>query len=250
MCFTSGKESNNDMRASRPVHKCKSCGFSGTGNYCNQCGQSFKTKRISIKELLRELFRFFTHAEKGFLYTLKQLIIAPGRMQLTYIEGKRNIHQKPFSMFLMCATITALFRYWIFNAVTKYYHTDITSEVRFFHEYMVITFIALIPVYVLITYLLFYKSGYNYAEVGVMMLYAISVCFLIAGFIALLKLIFPHLDTAFIEFPVFTIYLTITLLNFFKAYSFWNVAIKSLITLSSIYLIGQLAEDLVIQFIL
>ncbi len=100
------------MTGSKLIHKCKSCGFSGSGNYCCHCGQSFKTKRISIKELLPELFRFFTHIEKGFFYTLKQLIVAPGRMQLTYIEGKRNIHQKPFSMFLMCATITALFRYW------------------------------------------------------------------------------------------------------------------------------------------
>ena len=116
--------------SSNHIHKCKLCGFSGTGNYCSHCGQSLKTKRISLKELLRELFHSFTHIEKGFFYTLKHLIVAPGRMQLTYIEGKRNIHQKPFSMFLMCATLTALFRYWIFNAVTKYYHADIISEAK------------------------------------------------------------------------------------------------------------------------
>jgi hypothetical protein len=237
------------MKGSHPIHKCKSCGFSGTGNYCSHCGQSFKTRRISIKELLRELFHFFTHIEKGFFYTLKQLIVAPGRMQLSYIEGKRNIHQKPFSMFLICATITALFRYWIFNAVTKYYPIDIMSEAKFFHEYMVITFVVLIPVYVLITYLLFYKSGYNYAEVGVMMLYAISVCFLMAGLIALLKLLYPHLDTAFIEFPVFAFYFTVTLLNFFKSFQLWKIAIQSLIILSSIYLMEQEVEDFIIRFI-
>jgi len=237
------------MKSSNIIHKCKSCGFSGTWNYCGHCGQSFKTKRISIKELLRELFRFFTHIEKGFFYTLKQLIVAPGRMQLTYIEGKRIIHQKPFSMFLLCATITALFRYWVFNAITKYYHADIISEAKFFHEYLVITYIALIPIYVLITYLLFYKSGYNYAEVGVMMLYTISICFLIAGFISLIKFIYPHLDTAYIEFPVFAFYFTVTLLNFFKSIPRWNVAIKSLITLSLIYLIEQVVEDFVIRFI-
>lgn len=237
------------MKRSKIIHKCKSCGFSATGNYCGNCGQSFKTKRISIKELSRELFHFFTHIEKGFFYTLKQLIVAPGHMQLTYIEGKRIIHQKPFSMFLLCGTITALFRYWVFNAVTKYYHADIISEATFFHEYLVITYITLIPIYVLITYLLFYKSGYNYAEVGVMMLYTISICFLIAGFISLIKFIYPHLDTAYVEFPVFAFYFTITLLNFFKSIPRWNVAIKSLITLSLIYLIEQVVEDFVVQFI-
>jgi len=237
------------MKISKIIHECKSCGFSGTGNYCSHCGQSFKTKRISIKELLRELFHFFTHIERGFFYTLQQLIVAPGRMQLTYIEGRRNIHQKPFSMFLMCATITALFRYWIFNAVTKYYHADIISEAKFFHEYLVITYIALIPIYVLITYLFFYKSGYNYAEVGVMMLYTISIFFLIAGFITLIKFIYPHLDTAYVEFPVFVFYFTVTVLNFFKSIPLWKAAIKSLITLSSIYLIEQVVEDFAVRFI-
>jgi hypothetical protein len=237
------------MKGSIPIHKCKSCGFSGRGNYCSHCGQSIITKRISIKELLRELFHFFTHIEKGFFYTLKQLIVAPGRMQLTYIEGKRIIHQKPLSMFLMCATITALFRYWIFNALTRYYNTDIISEAKFFHEYLVITYITLIPIYVLITYLIFYKSGYNYAEVGVMMLYTISICFLIAGFIALIKFIYPHLDTAYVEFPVIAFYFTVTLLNFFKSIPLWKVAIKSLITMSLIYFIEQVVEDFVVRFI-
>ena len=235
------------MKGSNHIHKCKACGFSGTGNYCSHCGQSLKTKRISVKELSRDLFHSFTHIEKGFFYTLQQLIVAPGRMQLTYIEGKRNMHQKPFSMFLMCATITALFRYWIFNVVTKYYHTDIISEAKFFHEYLVITYITLIPIYILITYLLFYKSGYNYAEVGVMMLYAISICFLIAGFISLIKFIYPHLDTAYVEFPVFTFYFLVTLLNFFKSIPHWKVAIKGLIIMSSIYLIEQVVEDFIIR---
>jgi hypothetical protein len=236
------------MKRSASIHKCKSCGYSGMGNYCSRCGQSFNTKRISIKELLRDLLSFFTHIEKGGLYTLKQLIVAPGRMQLTYIEGKRNIHQKPFSMFLMCATFTALFRYWIFYSVTKYYHADTISEANFFHEYLVLTYIALIPVYILITYLLFYKSGYNYAEVGVMMLYTISICFLIAGFISLIKFIYPRIDTAYFEFPVFAVYFSVTLLNFYKSVPRWIVVIKSLITLSSIYLIEQVAEDFVIRF--
>jgi hypothetical protein len=237
------------MKGSTLVHKCRSCGTSGKGSYCSHCGQTFNTKKISIKELLRELFHFFTHIEKGFLYTLLQLIVAPGRMQLAYIEGKRNIHQKPFSMFLLCATITALFRYWIFYAVTKCYHTDIISEANYFHQYLVITYIALIPVYVLITYLVFYKSGYNYAEVGVMMLYTISICFLIAGIMALLKFIFPHLDTAYVEFPVIAFYFTITLVHFFRTILRWKVAIKSLIIMGLIFFIEQVAEDFVMRIL-
>lgn len=236
-----------DHGGSHPIHKCRSCGFSGTGNYCSHCGQSFKTTRISILELLRELVHFFTHSEKGFFYTLKQLVVAPGHMQRSYIEGRRIVYQKPFSLFLMCATISALFRYWVFYTITKYYQADIISEANFFHEYLVITYITMIPVYVLITHLLFYKSGYNYTEVGVMMLYAISICFLMAGFISLIKFIFPHLDTAYIEFPIFIIYFFVTLLNFFERVPPWKVAIKAIVTLSLIYLIEQAVEDFIIH---
>jgi hypothetical protein len=75
------------MKNPSAIHKCKSCGFSGSGNYCSRCGQSFNTKRIAIIEFVRELYRFFVHIDKGFFFTLKQLIVAPGHMQRSYIDG-------------------------------------------------------------------------------------------------------------------------------------------------------------------
>lgn len=228
---------------------CKSCGFSGPGNYCNNCGQSFIIKRVSIPGLIHDILHFFTHLEKGFGYTLKQLIIAPGHMQRTYLEGKRSIHQKPFSMFFICATITALTRYWILSAIIKYHHADITSEAKFFHEYMVLTYIALVPIYVLITYLMFYKAKYNYAEIGVMMLYALSFIFLASAFISLPKIFYPRLETRFIEFPVFTIYIMVTLINYFKIIPWWIVAIKSVVIMIAAFFLNDLAEDFMIRLI-
>lgn len=228
---------------------CRSCGFSGTGDYCNHCGQSFTIKRISIPGLLHDILHLFTHMEKGFAYTLKQLTIAPGHMQRTYVEGKRSIHQKPFSMFFICATISALARYWILSAIIKYYHADIVSEAKFFHEYMVLTYIALLPLYALITYLMFYRSKYNYAEIAVMMLYTLSFIFLASVFISLPKIFFPRLETEFIEFPVFTIYIMITLINYFKTTPWWIVAIKSVVIMIAAFFLNDLAEDFMIRLI-
>jgi len=234
---------------SNDIKICKSCGFSNSGKYCNNCGQSFNIKRISVHGLLHEILHFFTHVENGFGYTLKQLTIAPGHMQRIYMEGKRSIHQKPFSMFFICATITALCRYWIFSVMIKYYHADINSEAKFFHEYMVLTYISLTPLYALITYLMFFKTRYNYAEIGVMMLYTLSFIFLAAGVISLPKLIFPHLETRFIEFPIFTIYMTITLINYFKTIPWWIVLIKSIIIMMLAFLLNGIVEDFVIRLI-
>jgi len=237
------------MAESDNIKICKSCGFSGTGNYCNNCGQSFEIKRITIPNLLRDILHFFTHIEKGFVYTLKQLIIAPGYMQQTYIDGKRSTHQKPFSMFFICATITALIRYWIFSMMIKYYHADIITEATFFHEYMVLTYIALMPIYALITYLIFFKTRYNYAEIGVMMLYTLSFIFLAASIISLFRLIYPHLETRWIEFPVFTIYMMLTLINYFNTIPRWIVAIKSIIIMIAAFQINDFVENFVIRLI-
>ena len=237
------------MTDSDDIKICKSCGFPGSGNYCQNCGQSLHIKRISIYGLLHDILHFFTHIEKGFGYTLKQLTFAPGHMQRTYLEGKRNIHQKPFSMFFICATITALCRYWIFSLMIKYYHADINSEAKFFHEYMVLTFVSLTPIYAFITYLMFLRSKYNYAEIGVMMLYTLSFIFLAAGIISLPKLIFPHLETRYIEFPLFTFYLTITLINFFKTIPWWIASIKSIIIMVVAFLLNDMVEDFVIRLI-
>ncbi|MFZ9388515.1 MAG: DUF3667 domain-containing protein [Chitinophagaceae bacterium] len=198
---------------------------------------------------MHDLLHFFTHLEKGFVYTLKQLIVSPGHMQRSFINGKRNVHQKPFSMFLICGTITAIARYWILNACIEYYHIDISPEAKFFHEYMVLTYTLLIPFYVLITYLFFYKSGYNFAESGVMILYFIPVLFLASVIFSSLKLIFPYLDTAYVEFPFFTIYFIVTLNNFYGTKPKWLIAVKGLAIMLLIYFINNLIENFAIRII-
>ena len=231
------------------VNVCRSCGFSGTGNYCSRCGQPYTVKRISLSGLLHDIFHLFTHLDKGFGYTLKKLMVEPGHMQRSYVEGDRVKHQKPFSMFFICATIAALSRYWIYHVLIGYYDIGEVSEMNFANEFMVIFHIVLLPLYALITYLFFYSSGYNYGEIGVLTLYSISILFLISTIIYLMKFIWPELDTAYIEFPFMLIYNTITYVNFFHQQTRWKVVLKSLVIISCTFLLIQLIEDLVIDWI-
>jgi len=237
------------MKDASKIYVCRYCGSSGPEKYCSRCGQPYETKRISLSGLLKDVFHLFTHLDKGFGYTVKQLIIAPGHMQRAYIEGERSKLQKPFSMFFICATVAALSRYWIFKALLKYYHTGNVSEANYFHEYMVILHIAMLPLYVLITYLFFRKSKYNYAEIGVLILYTVSFFFLAATFIALLKFIWVQLDTAYIELPILIVYNAITFLNFFHELPGWKVLLKSMVIIIAIFLLIQVAEDFAVQII-
>jgi hypothetical protein len=231
------------------IQVCRYCGFSGVGKYCGGCGQPYELKRISLKGLLHDVFHVFTHLDKGFAYTLKQLLIAPGKMQKAYIEGDRASHQKPFAMFLICATVAALTRYWIYQVLLKYYDAGSNSEIYFFHEYMVLLHIILLPLYALISYLFFYHSKYNYAEVGVLILYSISFFLVIATCISFLKLIWPALDTAYIELPILVIYNAVTFVNFFDSSPRWLVVLKSIIVVILIFLVVQVVEDIIIKII-
>lgn len=170
-------------------------------------------------------------------------------MQQAYINGNRIKHQTPFAMFFLSVTIASLVRYWISNALITYHQADVISEATFFNKYMVIMYILLLPVYSFITYLFFYKSGNNYAEIGVMMLYTLSFIFLMSTVISLLILISPNLDTAYVEFPVFTLYFTVTFLNYFNASPRRDVIIKTVLIMIMAFLINDQIEDLVIRLI-
>lgn len=231
------------------VQICPHCKQQGSQSFCSNCGHAYKVKRITLKGLLHDVFHFFTHLDKGFGYTLKQLLVAPGYMQRDYINGNRSRHQKPFSMFFICATVAGLSRYWIYTALMKYYHSGNIQEANFFHEYMVLLQIALLPLITFITYLFFIKSGYNYAEIGVLTLYTVSFFFLIVSCIALLKFIWPELDTAYIELPVLTIYNIVTNIRFFNKKPAWIVALKSLLLITIIFLLTHYLEKWIINML-
>lgn len=237
------------MEESNAIQTCKSCGQSGPGQYCSNCGQVYQPKRITVPGLMHDVFHFFTHLDKGFGYTLKQLITAPGQMQREYIEGKRNRHQKPFSMFFICITLAALIRYWVYTVLLKYYNTGDASEISFINEYMVILQIILLPIHILITYLFFYKSKYNYAEIGVFILYTVSIFGLIVTFVSPLKFIWWGMDSAYVELPIIVIYNTLTFIHFFNTIPRWIVILKSLFTLLIGFVIVNYLEEWVIHIL-
>ena len=235
------------MQINEPARICKSCGSSVIENYCGQCGVPYQVKRISMAGLLHDIFHFFTHLDKGIGYTIKMLIKAPGHMQRQYIEGDRARHQKPFSMFFICATIAALSRYWIYQILMKYYNAGNISEQTFFDKYMVLFIIAFLPFLAFLIFVFFYKSGYNYAEIGVFVLYSAAFFLLVASCISLLKFIWIELDTAHVEFPFLLVYNTITFINFFNKQPRWIVIIKSIVITTGFFLLLQVTEDFFIE---
>jgi hypothetical protein len=226
---------------------CKYCQASGAGNFCHSCGQKFKTERLSLGSIFHEVFHFFTHLDHGFPYTLKRLLKTPGKMQKEYIEGSRLKYQKPFSMYFLCGTIAALTIYWVNVLLIKYFDAGDSKEADFFHKYWVILQVCMLPVYAFITYLFFRQSKLNYGEIMVFQLYLFSFLFIVLSIIHLLKLVFHHLETRYIELPVIVLYTTITNLNFFSTIKKWVLILLTVFSIGISFLLASYIQDLLVH---
>jgi hypothetical protein len=237
------------MSPTKDLNKCKQCGKDGTGNFCNTCGQAYAVKRITFSTIVHEVFHFFSHLDKGILYTLKQLIIAPGKPQLEYIEGHRAKHQKPFSMFFLCATISALISYWTNLVLFKHFNVGEVENVQFFHQYMVILTVVMLPVYTLITYCFFIKSKFNYAEIFVLLLYSLSFLLLFSAILQPLKFIFLELNTEYIELPIILIYNWLTNKKFFIHEKKSLILIKTILASAVCFFLAGIMKDVLMDLI-
>ena len=227
------------------------CGYEGAGKYCAQCGHPYEVKRITIPSILNEVAHIFTHFEKGFGYTLKQLVIRPGTMQREYIRGHRKRHQKPFSMFFLCATLTGLAIYWIGQPVSN---TTLSpfDEMRehFYRHYFVIMKSAMIPFYTLVNWRLFRRKNYNYAEGLVLFVYSMAFLFFLIIAVNAIDLIPHNFETYYVEIPLLCLYIIWTNLNFFNTDPSWLVILKSIIGLLICWFASNLLTDQIIKWMM
>jgi hypothetical protein len=228
---------------------CSNCGNDGVGNYCSECGKHYTVTRVTISSILHEVSHIFTHFEHGFIYSFRRLLTQPGQMQKDYISGHRTKHQKPFSMFFVCAT---------FAALTIYYTTKTTSAdtllsettAHFTKHYYVILQTALLPLYAFLTWLLFRNKNFNYAEALVLTAYTLAFVLLLVIPVNLINLIPHHIETTFVEIPVLAVYFILTNLRFFETQPSWVTIVKTLAMLLTGFFIFQWIANLIIQHLL
>ncbi len=87
--------------------KCKNCGCSCTSNFCPDCGQSTKEKRLENKTFFIGLLSGLSRINQGFLYTAWQLLIHPWNVIRDYIQCRRVRYVPPISMLIVVCFISA-----------------------------------------------------------------------------------------------------------------------------------------------
>lgn len=90
---------------------CISCGRASDlpgQHFCPACGQPTPVHRIDWHFLGHELEHSVLHMDRGLLYTLRSLMLRPGRFIRDYIEGRRANHVKPVLLIMLMAGLVVL----------------------------------------------------------------------------------------------------------------------------------------------
>ena len=163
---------------------CKNCSNEIVLNFCPNCGQK-KAKRIDRTYIKDEIQYTVLHMNKGFLYSIKKILRAPGKTAREFVEGNRVNHYKPILLVFVVAGISAFLTNTLIHPaeiMAKYYETKgikspIPMEVigAFILKYQAIIMLLSVPFMAFFTWIAFKKWGYNYYENVVITAYSL-VC--------------------------------------------------------------------------
>jgi len=146
---------------------CKNCNEPVHGNYCANCGDPIKLKRIDKQYIMNDISDFFlTH--KGLFYTVKKVFITPGKSIRQFIAEDRHRFVKPITFVI----ITSLF-YAIINHIFSIGAEDYYDPSKLESE----STPALLMKWILIDY-----PGYSNLLIGLFMAFWIKIFFKKAGY--------------------------------------------------------------------
>ena len=163
---------------------CENCQSTLSQNYCPNCGKTARVPKINFGYLTSEVGEILM-LEKGFFFTVKELLLRPGDNVRRFILKDRSRLLKPILFIVMTSLIYSLLNYY-FPFEAKYnksstvenYETKINSWVMANYGYsnlMMGVFIAYF------TKLFFRKSGYNIFEILILICYTMGMAMLLLG---------------------------------------------------------------------
>lgn len=89
------------------METCKYCLHPNTEQFCAKCGNAQMIKKIDSHYIRHELLHLF-HIEKGFLFTIKQMIFSPGIAVKEYLTENRTKLMKPIPFLVLCSLIYSI----------------------------------------------------------------------------------------------------------------------------------------------
>ena len=168
---------------------CKNCNHVVNENYCPNCGQPAKLKRIDGHYIAHEI-EHVLHFERGFLYTIKKLITEPGKTIREYISENRTRLVKPIIFIIITSLIYSLTSHFfhIKQGYIDFKDSSNSTPMLMFnwsqehYGYANILMGVFIAVWIKI---FFRKHGYNFFEILILICFVTGMSMLIFALFAL-----------------------------------------------------------------
>lgn len=94
--------------------KCSVCSNEIKENYCSNCGQYYKAKRLNFTGFLGDIFDSIFSLERSFFRNIRTGLSQPEKLVLNYWDGFRKYYYSPGKFFTI-ASLFLLFHYSIAN---------------------------------------------------------------------------------------------------------------------------------------
>lgn len=157
---------------------CKSCNSILSGEWCHICGQHVKDTRITIRNAISNFFATILNIETGFLNTVFKMTVEPGTVISDFINGKTKPYLSPFRFAFTTLTMLLIsYQFYDYDELIYTYEGQIGHELSVKLQEIalkysnILTPILFIPFMGLASFILNKKSGYNFAENFILMLY-------------------------------------------------------------------------------
>lgn len=166
---------------------CKNCEQGFEGNFCPNCGQKVINKRFNLKDSLSWLLNSIFNLDHGFLYTTKELMVNPGQVIRSVLNGVTINYTHPFRLLFVWATLTTILTLalGIYDEQTAelYQSMDFSEAQRAFQDkinsvmkkYLNFIILANVPFISIFSLLFYRKKQLNFTEHLVMNAFGYSL---------------------------------------------------------------------------
>ena len=232
------------------MSSCKNCNEQVNWNFCPNCGQPAKLKRIDKHYIIGEIGNFM-FAKKGMIYTTKRVLLSPGKSVRQFLAEDRYRFVKPITFLFLTSLIYALINHF-FNISTEDYYQQIDefegSTISLIFNWMLIDYPGysgiITGLFIAFWIKIFFrKADYNIFEIFILICFVSGVTTLFISVVAIIQGI-THLKLLQISSYIASIYLIWAIGHFYDKKKVVNY-IKAFLS----YILGSFILGIIIVIV-
>ena len=244
---------------------CKNCHQSFEGNFCNHCGQrKIANRRLQINEVIADFFDNTFNIHKGFFFTLWNLLLKPGKVAQSYIDGQRKAYTNPTRFMVIGLAFQTFIDYWFettdiiknetyfqFSFLSDAMNTSMEIwNVKLAVEYILLSNLFLIALIPFLLYLTFKPLKYNYTELLSASFYYIpTILFITMPFLFVTKVLMGIYVSKEVIIFIFVGYLFWSFLSLFKKMVFTQRLLRLVLAIGLFMLIRTLFLPFILSYL-